>query len=158
MGKTAGTICDLENVSGQPTGAQGRCADSTCGRTGPIGDAGCPDGATCTDSGLATTHYACLLCTAGADAGTDASTGAGGASVGTGGAGGASVGTGGGATIGTGGAAVGTGGGAVAQPAAAAEPDDSGCSFKSGLTGAGPWLLAGSVSLLLLLKRRRRSD
>jgi hypothetical protein len=162
LSKNAGDVCDLENPTGQPTGQQGRCADSQCSSTHPApfvdGSAQCPDGASCTDGStvFATTHYACKLCTAANDAGAGGSTGAGGAATG---AGGAAPGAG-GAAPGAGGAATGAGGAAgttTAAPAPAPAEESSGCAVQGNLTRTvGPWALAGSLSVLLLLKRRRR--
>jgi hypothetical protein len=152
VSKNAGDVCDLENATGQPTGQQGRCADAQCSSTHPApivdGSAECPDGASCTDGStvFATTHYACKLCQA-PDGGTAGSTGAGG----TLGAGGSAPGAGG--TSSQGGAA----GTTTAAPAPAPAEESSGCAVQGTLTRTvGPWALAGSLSILLLLKRRRR--
>ena len=155
LSKNAGDVCDLEGATGQPTGQQGRCADTQCSSTHPApivdGSAQCPDGASCTDGStvFATTHYACKLCEAADDAGAGGSAGTGGAATGTGGT-----------ATGAGGTAIGAGGAAgttAAAPTPAPAEESSGCAVQGNLARTvGPWALAGSLSILLVWKRRRR--
>jgi hypothetical protein len=141
-GKAAGEPCDLQNGGGTPTGVLGRCAPTTCyEKKAPWdGSTACPDGSYChAGAGWEYTPVACLECLeADAATPTDGSAGSGGSQ-------------------GAGGVAAATGGATVAQGVPTPSNDSSGCAAAGRVGHAlGPWILAGSVWLLLIARRRRR--
>jgi len=148
-GKAAGEPCDLQNGGGTPTGVIGRCAPATCyQKKAPWdGSTPCPDGSSCNaGAGWEFAPVACLECLeADAAVSTDGSAGSGG-SVGSGG------------SQGAGGVAAATGG-AIAAPAVPTPSNDSSGCTTAGRVGyaLGPWVLSGSVWLLLIARRRRRT-
>jgi hypothetical protein len=161
--KKTGDTCDVVNEQNIPTGSQGVCVQSTCYSGHPTpwdgGAFDCPDGSTCSPWSAGQMFvripWGCVVCEdAGApESGTPAEPGS------DAGSGGSAASDDGGVGGGSGGTALSQGaGGGTATTAPAPTSNSSSCSVPGGLARTiGPWALAGSVSILLLLKRRRRS-